>query len=416
MTSTPASAAPAARTGPERLESLDGLRGLAALAVVVYHVLIVVPPVADVVSGGVAPAAGSAEWWLYRTPLRVLLAGHEAVLIFFVLSGIVLTLPLLDPGRRAPWRSYYVRRLCRLYVPVLASLALAAVVTVTIAPHQKMAGYGLLEHETPPVSRLLRDGVLLFGTSNLNPPLWSLRWEMWFSLLLPLMFAILVAVRVTRWWPAALVILVGASVVARFPATKDALPLSFLSSGLLEYIPVFAIGMIIALHRERLRGWGDRVRASSRAGAVWATLTVAALLLTLSPSFVAAHTKPFGSANAVGYVASLLGVCLLMFATLEGGSRLLRGRVVQWLGSRSFSLYLIHAPLIVAVALVMKADTYFPYLYVAVPMVAGILLVAEGFFRVAERPAHRLSRRLGALALGADRPVPEDRTPSAVAA
>ena len=58
-----------------RLEPLDSLRGLAALTVLSLHVLLLMPD-----QGG----------WLWRAPFY---NGHEAVLLFFVLSGFVLYLP-----------------------------------------------------------------------------------------------------------------------------------------------------------------------------------------------------------------------------------------------------------------------------------------------------------------------------------
>ncbi len=61
--------------------------------------------------------AWSLVWWLYRTPLRVLWAGPEAVLVFFVVSGFVLTLPLARSGR-FEWLVHYARRALRPYLPV----------------------------------------------------------------------------------------------------------------------------------------------------------------------------------------------------------------------------------------------------------------------------------------------------------
>ena len=57
-------------------ESLDGLRGAAALAVVIHHSL------------NVYLDTESRSWWLFTPMLRALAArlGHPSVLLFFVLS------------------------------------------------------------------------------------------------------------------------------------------------------------------------------------------------------------------------------------------------------------------------------------------------------------------------------------------
>ena len=69
-----------------RLTELDSLRGLAALSVVFAHYLHVFP-----VGGEVDRMAHVAT----RTPLYLAYAGHEAVILFFLLSGFVLALPFL---------------------------------------------------------------------------------------------------------------------------------------------------------------------------------------------------------------------------------------------------------------------------------------------------------------------------------
>ncbi|WP_158594027.1 acyltransferase family protein [Cohnella faecalis] len=70
----------------ERYEQLDALRGLAALTVLFSHLAMTpanVPPLV--------------HQFLYRaySPFSILIKGHQAVFFFFVLSGFVLSLPLL---------------------------------------------------------------------------------------------------------------------------------------------------------------------------------------------------------------------------------------------------------------------------------------------------------------------------------
>ncbi|WP_368259248.1 acyltransferase family protein, partial [Blautia wexlerae] len=73
-----------------RLRSLDGLRGLAAVIVLVHHALLVIPALAAPYYGQtVQPGL---PWLLVHTPLHLLWAGTEAVYLFFILSGLVLTL------------------------------------------------------------------------------------------------------------------------------------------------------------------------------------------------------------------------------------------------------------------------------------------------------------------------------------
>lgn len=78
-----------------RLPALDGLRGVAALVVVAFHVLLLSPSFADRAEAGPGLRPADPSWWLTHAPLYLLWAGQQAVFLFFVLSGFVLTLSAL---------------------------------------------------------------------------------------------------------------------------------------------------------------------------------------------------------------------------------------------------------------------------------------------------------------------------------
>lgn len=91
----------------ERIDSLDGLRGLAALAVVAFHYT----------GGG----------------LHRLLPGGQFVTLFFILSGLVLSIAPLRVGAGSyDWPRYQLRRVVRLAIPTCAAVGLCCAVS-TIA-------------------------------------------------------------------------------------------------------------------------------------------------------------------------------------------------------------------------------------------------------------------------------------------
>src|SRR3569623_937805 len=128
-----------------RIPSLDGLRGVASLVVVTFHIAL---------NDGVVGARPyrrdqtSGVGWLGAmmtfTPLHLLWAGEQAVAVFFVLSGFVLALPFARRGTRSgrgtSWIRFYRSRAVRLYLPAVASHVLA---------------YGLAQVVTSPGATLL---------------------------------------------------------------------------------------------------------------------------------------------------------------------------------------------------------------------------------------------------------------------
>ncbi len=364
----------------QRLTSLDGLRGLAALVVLFHHVLLASVPVlaaAHLTGATTLPGWAAA---LVNTPLHLLWAGQEWVLVFFALSGFVLTVPAVR-GKAFSAARYYPHRLLRLYGPVWAAIAFAVALRMLV-PHDPVPGasWWLAAHQEPISAwELEHDGTLVFGTGGFaaTSVLWSLRWEVLFSLFLPAFVLLASRTRRTPWMVAAGALLVIAVGGGDAP----------------HYMPAFLLGSVMAFQVERLHALGRRLEAPGARRVLAKAGLVAFFVLAMTSTW---WLRP-GPGVAEGLVRALVaaGACVavaLPFA-LRPVRSFLDSPVMQWLGSRSFSLYLVHEPIVVAAAFALGASAgVAPVAAVAVPLA---LVAAEVFFRVAERPIHHLSRALG---------------------
>jgi len=146
MSSATAAAAPVARSrkDPSRLSSLDGLRGVAAMSVVGEHCFLIFPIMWAAFGAAPAGHAGFPLWVraLTYSPLKLFWAGGPAVVIFFVLSGLVLSLPFWS-GRPQTFRVYLVRRIFRLVPVYLLALGLSLGLYLAAGP---LARPGLRRH------------------------------------------------------------------------------------------------------------------------------------------------------------------------------------------------------------------------------------------------------------------------------
>src|ERR1700709_492313 len=141
----------------KRLTQLDGLRGIAALIVVIFHLSLIAQPFLDTNS------TGDAWWWMSNTPLRIATDGTQAVLLFFVLSGLVVALPALREG--FSWKKYYASRFLRLYIPSWGALPLAASL-IFLVPRDAgnvSSGTWLSQNSahTAPLINLVQDATLM---------------------------------------------------------------------------------------------------------------------------------------------------------------------------------------------------------------------------------------------------------------
>ncbi|WP_245528954.1 acyltransferase family protein [Beutenbergia cavernae] len=369
-----------------------------------HHVLLTIPALALAylgLDGAVSPEAGTAAWWLFRTPARVVWAGPEAVFVFFALSGFVLTILAERRSGAGRWvGAYAAQRFVRLYVPVWGAVVLAVLLALVVPRVVTSGNPWLAAHEGAGPGAVVRDFTLVVETSSLNTALWSLRWEVWFSALLPVAWWALRRLPVRGHALAWVSAMIALSAAGRLDAVTSVLPASALSGGFLVFLPIFGIGMVLARDRVAVARLGDRL-ATTRIRWAWPVVVALAILALVSPTYLGARV-PGSVADAATHAASLVGVTVLLVAALEwrAFAALLERPALQWLGVRSFSLYLVHEPIVVAAALALGIGAW-GHLPVMAATVVVAVIVAALFYRFLEAPSIRLSHQARRLVEGA---------------
>lgn len=303
-----------------RLDGLDGIRGLAALFVVLHHCYLMSFPGYP---GNTGPAW--AGWLLY---------GHLAVVVFITLSGFSLAVsPARADWRLGSRRRFAHRRAWRILPPYWAALAFSLAVAWAVVPQpgttEPTAGsavvYGLL----------LQD---IVGTPTPNGAFWSIAIEAQLYLVFPLMLLV-------RRRAGALVLLGGVSAVVTaigllawgVPAVRLLMRLTP------QFAALFAIGVIAA----GVLNASERVR---RLPWHWLAGLAAApvLLLLVVNGSVWWDAHHYWLDFALGPAVALLlaAVATRRFTPLVS---VLDTRPVRRLGAFSYSLYLVHAPIVVAI-------------------------------------------------------------------
>ena len=366
--------------------ALDALRGVAAIVVLVHHVAMTAPSISAAYSSGGNVPLFSAAWWVTLSPLKILFAGPEFVLVFFVLSGFVL---VLTPLRRLPgsydWLGYYPKRIIRLAIPVIVSVGLAAI-WITLVPRTSdaTAGAWMVRQGNPDLglSSLLREASIVgyTGRPDINPPLWSLAWEMWFSLLLPV--GVILAVATRRFTLAWVVALLAASTTGYLFSIEP-----------LMYLPAFGLGALLAANQQRLVDAGAALSAKRYGTAVWVGISL------LGPALLIAHwllrpllTAPFTDLALAMRVpgAVLIVATVALWPPMQ---RMLSGRLLAWLGAISFSLYLVHFPVVVSFGEIFGPSRWWMGALISVPL---SLVLAQLMYRWVELPAQTLAGKVGA--------------------
>ncbi len=365
---------------PERYEELDSLRGLAAMTVFCYHCIFLL---------AICPA-----WlaWTIRTPLGLLLyGGHQAVILFFVLSGFVLHLPYTRQGYRASYPSFIVKRICRIYLPYLGALLFFVLAYVLFFNANRPAGlselYGWRPLSLGQGLTLFRDHVLFVGFYHRdywNGATWTLAEEMRISFIFVLLAMMVVRLR-TR---TSLLLALGCSAMVSLAIRVVHHRTPFEP---FHYASLFVLGAVLAANRLALLGrW-------SRIGRPLQSALVAVAVLTSSYALVLMEKFPRIVTEEASDWLIALSVSVFLLAALAGTwfTRVLRQRFMLHLGKTSYGIYLLHLPVIfVFVSLLW---TRVPPLVVFALSLPVTLVLAHVFHVYLEQPSMALGKRLARL-------------------
>ena len=332
---------PAPKPAQPRMEIVEGLRGLAALAVAWFHFTNANPAFPTI---GWLRASGTYGW-----------LGVES---FFVISGFVIPYAMLRAGYRlAAWKTFLAKRLLRLEPSYLVAILL------TLALWWMSSRSSNFTRQPPTATQvLLHVGYLpaLFGYAWLDTAYWTLAIEFQYYLLIAVSFG----------W------LVHPSARLRFSGFAAAclLPFAVSSDNLVfRYLGLFALGTATFWrHSGLLTGGGYLLCLAAAAGVTSATL---------GPAVAAVGT---GTALLIGY------------GGYGGYGNRLRWRPLTWMGALSYSLYLLHGPVGERVVNLGARYAHAPMAQVAV-MVAAVLVstgAAYAVYRLVELPALRASASL----------------------
>ncbi len=325
-----------------RLKNLDALRGIAALAVMLYHFTCTLEPT-----------------WFTALFTR----GWMGVEVFFVISGFILPSSMQARGDYSfpsQYPRYVWKRVLRLHPPYLASLGVILIQwhLATLVPGYSgdLPDFSMAELAAHPF--LLND---ILGLRWVVAVYWTLAIELQFCLFLGIVYPLL---RHRSYWMA---VVAGCIVAGMLPVSRI---------WLLPFLPVFGMGIL---------AWKGLQDKESRAAVL--SLGIGTVLAAVAAEYTALEP--------LGIRATLVGSAAAM------GVAFWRKGIPGWLagiGTISYSLYLLHAVLGNSIKTTVLSIPFLPaggagQAIACLVAAAGSLLLAWLFYRIVERPAVQWASR-----------------------
>lgn len=296
--------------------ALNGIRALAAVYVVAHHIVI---------------NSSFHGAWTYAFRF-----GQEAVIVFFLLSGFVIFAS--EHRRVSDLRGYYLRRLRRIYPPLLVAFALAAVVVTLNGTIGRDFNPWALTGNLLSLQDVsgLKPGVITDPFLG-NSPLWSLSYEVFFYAVFPL---VMVARRVSRRFA---LNAVGALAILGY-ATYLAAPNHF--SLVVAYLLVWWAGAFLAdLYRSSELSFRSAAPLFAWLGALCVAALIGVALMRhgkIDPGvFPALPLRHFFDAAVFALLAVAAPTRKAIRSLWRGGP------AAAYLASISYGLYVFHYPLLI---------------------------------------------------------------------
>lgn len=316
----------------DKITYLDGLRGIAAIIVMISHFLTSLAPA--MVYGSQFPSHfGSLDHLFSTTPLRLIAAGSFSVCIFFVLSGYVLTQNFFKTKDYNVIISGALRRYIRLFVPVFvitmisfllysAGLFHYYIEAVTISANSNYYNHWTF---TPNIIDAIKQAMwnsfFVGGDIYYDPVLWTMKIEFFGSMLVFSIAFLFGSIR-SRW-------------------------IFYLISALISlnsYYLAFIIGMVLA---DMFTNKMPIFKTSNNV--ILSVMLISGLFLGSYPENSVADGSIYSFLNNGFFqvpkrIYYIMGASMIIYVLLN--SRLLQdifsSRIPAFLGKISYSLYLIH--------------------------------------------------------------------------
>jgi peptidoglycan/LPS O-acetylase OafA/YrhL len=325
--STDASNQSSDRPIPSTFTAIDGLRGFACLIVLCHHCYF---------HGGrySYPTIKILNW--KQSLSSLFYYGYSGVELFFILSGFCLAYSIIrSPNKIVNWRQYFIKRARRIYPAFIATMVI--LFTLSFIIHSQKIDIFIDNKflEMPTSEQLFLS--LSFVDFSFNTSFWTLCLELRWYLIFPLIILIYKRFNISGAFIFSIVI---SLIYSTFIYPSSQTQLKFILGPLPLYLPLFVLGV-----------WAAHLLVTKPSSLVQDYITRYSkwgCLASLIPLFIVVPPEPFFGFSRSRIIPFGIFYFFLLVAALYDSSfqKFFSWKPLVFVGEFSYSLYLIHLPII----------------------------------------------------------------------
>lgn len=334
--------------GKNYMPEIDGLRFLAIITVLAYHIILFV----------------SIKFNISFTNYFFIpfLNGAQGVQVFFVISGFILTMPFafkIPNGQKIDLKSYFYRRLTRLEPPYIISLLFFFCILIIT---KRNTFFELFDNL---IASIFYIHNIVFGKgSDINTVAWSLEVEIQFYILVPLLALLFKFPKKTRR-----VIFITICIISLFLNFK----FHFYFRTILAQAHYFILGMILAdLYVSK-----DIPKLKSSFFG-WLGLLIILFI-----------NRESSNLNELLFIFGCLILFLFVLAN-DYWKRIFATKSISLIGGMCYSIYLLHYPIIsffgTYFSTIYLPKNQFDFIFYFIVLVPVILAVSTVYYLLIEKP------------------------------
>lgn len=385
----------------KRYKSLDGLRGIASVIVLIHHCIIIIPFFLKVHFHRISNDENN----LLLQLSHIFWAGHEAVLLFFILSGFVLYNSVQKPQK---YTLYIYNRFLRIYIPYVFAIIISASLYLTFY------NFNLISHSNRfsewfnsmwpfPIDYLSIISAIFmtsYNSHSINTVTWSLIHELRISLLIPILV----------WWMTKNNRFINLMVAISFLFVINVISTLIVptSIGLYLYIMImnlndtfyymifFLIGIYLALNIEVIQKKLSEIN-SKVAFSLYVIGILFLLFEWIFPNISSLKYSENIYISKINFflVDMLISIGIIIIFSLAISYtpmiKFLENKLFIFLGKISYSLYLIHP--IVILCLIHTLGNNLNYILIIIFSFIISLLCGVFFYKIVEKRTFVLLRQ-----------------------